>query len=210
MPIKVTCTCGQSFAAKDELGGKTVRCPKCAQPLKIPSAATAAVANAPPRPSVAAQSGSLFDDAGLKAAPVGGNLCPGCAQPLQPNAVLCIKCGYNLKLGRKMQTMSSSAAAASGDGGHGDVATTLLAKAAEQIDDAIEEEKKKTGEGMPWWGYLAGIIAVVGFMIVMMMVPTKIALGGAGLLMILGGVLLNLYSFVRVVIIAFMTHPLHG
>ena len=34
MPIKVACQCGASFAAKDELAGKAVRCPKCKQPYQ--------------------------------------------------------------------------------------------------------------------------------------------------------------------------------
>jgi hypothetical protein len=36
MPISVTCQCGQSFRAKDDLAGKRVKCPKCGQPLTIP------------------------------------------------------------------------------------------------------------------------------------------------------------------------------
>lgn len=35
-PVKVTCVCGQRFAAKDSLAGKTVKCPKCRAPLRIP------------------------------------------------------------------------------------------------------------------------------------------------------------------------------
>src|SRR5436190_20000453 len=95
MPIKVQCACGKAFAAKDELAGKTVKCPGCQQPLKIPggapasakapaksAAATAAkAAGKPPaakapsapaaRPSPAAApatSDSLFDEIGLQAA----------------------------------------------------------------------------------------------------------------------------------------------
>jgi hypothetical protein len=38
MPIIVSCRCGQRFSAIDELAGKRVSCPSCAQPLVIPSA----------------------------------------------------------------------------------------------------------------------------------------------------------------------------
>jgi len=48
MPIKVQCACGKSFAAKDELAGKTVKCPACQQPLKIPGASPA---SAPAKPA---------------------------------------------------------------------------------------------------------------------------------------------------------------
>ena len=36
MAIELACSCGKRFAAKDDLAGKTVRCPGCAQPLTIP------------------------------------------------------------------------------------------------------------------------------------------------------------------------------
>ena len=39
MPIPVTCACGKSFRAKDELAGKRVRCPGCGGVLEIASAA---------------------------------------------------------------------------------------------------------------------------------------------------------------------------
>ena len=37
MPVVVTCRCGQSFRAIDELAGKLVNCPSCGQPLAIPA-----------------------------------------------------------------------------------------------------------------------------------------------------------------------------
>src|SRR5438270_910981 len=58
MAIKVQCTCGKAFAAKDELAGKTVKCPACQQPLKIPSGPAAAAPAAKPgtaKPGAAAQ-----------------------------------------------------------------------------------------------------------------------------------------------------------
>ncbi len=63
MPIPVRCQCGQSFSAKDELAGRTLKCPKCQSPLTIPTpgqaapvAAKAASAKAPaarPQPAAA-------------------------------------------------------------------------------------------------------------------------------------------------------------
>ncbi len=38
MPIVVRCACGVKLKAKDELAGKTLKCPKCKQPLLIPAA----------------------------------------------------------------------------------------------------------------------------------------------------------------------------
>src|SRR5438105_2547480 len=50
MPIKVQCACGKSLSAKDELAGKTVKCPGCQQPLKIPGGAASA-AKVPAKPA---------------------------------------------------------------------------------------------------------------------------------------------------------------
>ena len=49
MPVVVTCRCGQSFRAIDELAGKQVNCPSCAQPLTIPPLppAASAIADGP-------------------------------------------------------------------------------------------------------------------------------------------------------------------
>lgn len=213
MPIKVSCTCGQSFAAKDELAGKTVKCPKCAQPLRIPAPAApkAAMAGAPAAaPSAPAGMSSLFDEAGVKAAPVGANLCPGCAQPLPANAVLCVKCGYNVKLGRKMTTVSAGKGGA-GHGVHGgDAAATLLARAAESIEDAAEAERMKTGEGLPWWAYLVAMGGVVGFMVMMMTLPMAYAFNAAGGLLLFIGFLVCVYSGIRLLIIAFQESTLQG
>ena len=189
MPIKVTCQCGKSFAAKDELAGKAVKCPNCQQPLRIPGAPAAAAPGrnlAAPLPSAAPRqqassaaafgpppsssgssiyggparppgpSDSMFDDVGLKQAPAGAIICPACAAPMTPGAVVCIKCGYNAKLGRRMETVKMVA----GPGGHDAGAADLMAKAAATIEEDKEEERRKTREGMPWWVYGIGLLFV--------------------------------------------------
>ena len=199
MPIKVQCSCGAAFAAKDELAGKTVKCPKCKEPIRIGAASTPAKSAAPaagskqaaanpagakssaaPRPAakpvkvkpIAAEPAavlpvtsteSLFDEIGLQAAAAGTRPCPGCTEPMPIEAVVCIKCGYNARIGRRMET----AKLGSGEGeagGHGAVATDLLQKAAQTMEEDAKEDKKKTGEGMPWWVYLIGFAALVGFL----------------------------------------------
>lgn len=45
MPIKFKCKCGQVLSVPDTMAGKTGKCPKCKDPLKVPKPASAA---APP------------------------------------------------------------------------------------------------------------------------------------------------------------------
>lgn len=176
MPIKVTCKCGKALNVKDELGGKTVKCPGCQQPLKIPAAAGAAVAApkaASAKPAVRAQS-ELFDELGLKPLEAGTMPCPGCKEPLTKNAIICVKCGYNMNLGRRMTTQSAAAAAPSAhEGGHGDIATGLLERAAQVIDEDAEEAQRKTTEGMPWWVYLILLLVLCGFLGTMMVIAAR-------------------------------------
>jgi len=106
MPIKVTCQCGQRFAAKDELAGKRVKCPKCGEVLMIgqagpkPAPKREAPPAAAPAPAAAA---APADDYGLENL-TSGNACPGCGATLTPEAVLCVACGYNVKSGQQVQT----------------------------------------------------------------------------------------------------------
>lgn len=134
MPIKVECKCGQKFAAKDELAGKTVKCPKCGDPIKIPGAQgqpaaakpkTQQQAPAPARQPAASQDDDLLRMAPASAPRVGGDpflndllleagvtsdihhtgpRCPGCNAPIQPDAMLCVKCGYNVRTGQRIKT----------------------------------------------------------------------------------------------------------
>ena len=70
MPIEVTCTCGQSLRAKDEVVGKVVKCPRCGNKFRVEAPSAAEVAAAPPDPSPAdrpqpapAQGGDGFQEA---------------------------------------------------------------------------------------------------------------------------------------------------
>ena len=229
MPIKVTCQCGKSFAAKDELAGKAVKCPNCQQPLRIPGASAPAAAPArnlaAPLPSAAPHqpassasafgppggggTHSLFDEVGLKQAPVGAQMCPGCAAALAPGAVVCIKCGYNMKLGRRMETVRMGEEA-SGPGAHGASTSDLMYKAAVSIDEDREEERKKTREGAPWWVYLIGLMFAIGFIIMMMVLPQRLALMTGGVVMYGLAFVVNTYAWVRVLIIAFTEGIGHG
>jgi hypothetical protein len=209
MPIKVACQCGAAFAAKDELAGRTVACPKCKQPLKIPApqaiaASTQAAAVAPQAAPVSHANADLFDDLGLRARASADARCPSCGSDLPPNAVLCVKCGYNLKLGKKMQTVNmaadGSAPVATGHGGQ--VTAMIMARAAQNAVEDVEAEKKKTTEGMPIWVLVVCVLACVLFGVVMTLIPQGIALIGTSLILLIAAVVIQLYAWVSVMIVA--------
>ena len=41
MPINAKCSCGREVNAPDAMAGKTVKCPQCKGPLKIPGGSAA-------------------------------------------------------------------------------------------------------------------------------------------------------------------------
>lgn len=205
MPIKVSCSCGANFAAKDELAGKTVKCPKCKEPLAIPRGAAAprqAPQLAPPDPAVP----SIFDEAGIKAKQHTGQVCPSCYHPMKPGTVLCVHCGYSLQLGRKLEMEVHGR----GEGGHGEIATVALQRAANLIEDDKREERKKTREGMPWWGYLLLFSAAVGLLTMMLLLPPATATNIALSFLLGGGVLLSFYAYVLILIVAFRDNVVQG
>ena len=221
MPIKVQCVCGAAFAAKDELAGRTVKCPKCQQPLDIPAAGAATAVAAPgaaprfsaPLPSQGAPAGQpagdFFAEAGLVAQQAGMAPCPGCAQAMPVNAVVCIKCGYNKKIGRRMDVVKQTGGPLL-PGGHSVTAEELLNKAAMVIEDEKEEERKKVREGMPWWVYLIIMGCLLGFMIGMILLPKHVAMTAAPFIIYGVAGVINLYAVIRVVMIAFAEGVGHG
>jgi uncharacterized Zn finger protein (UPF0148 family) len=167
MPIKVTCQCGQSFAAKDEMAGKAVRCPKCKQPLKIPGGPSqrpagpaqggaggrgqAPAAGGAPAAAAAAGGdlGDLFDELGLEApAPTEtGHPCPSCGRPMKQGAVLCVNCGFNLQTGQRVA--SEAPPPPPEEAAHGaSAAEAMIARATKEIEGTpISSDAQDFGEG---------------------------------------------------------------
>lgn len=129
--------------------------------------------------------------------------CPGCTAPLSPGTVVCIKCGYNVKLGKRMGTVNLDRAALGVHAGHGDAAAALLAKAEVAIEEDREYEASKGKEGMPWWGYLLILMGLISFAVLMMALPTSVAMSAAGWTIIVACFSLNTYLNIRLLMIAF-------
>ncbi len=208
MPIKVVCACGAAFAARDELAGRTVACPKCKQPLTIAAPQAAQPVAAAPHANA-----DLFDGIGLKARDTNLARCPGCAADLIPNAVICVKCGYNLKLGKQMQTikMSGDAGLATGGGGHGaDATAQLMNRAAQMAEEDAIAEKTKTSVGMPLWILVTAGLGCVLFGVVMSVIPQGTALQGTGWIMLVTSFLLVIFAWINISMRAFIKNPLLG
>lgn len=168
MPIRVTCQCGQSLSVPDNLAGKSGKCPKCQQSIRIPAsgaeAGAASKPNAPQQQQVKASPASLqptqqgtmaglLDAAGLVQKK--GVFCPDCDQPSRPGAVICTHCGFNFSEGTKVE-------------GHKVVekkqfGNKNLNAAAEMM---VREELTQTrmlNSGIPWWMMFAALTGLLTF-----------------------------------------------
>jgi hypothetical protein len=201
MPIKVACQCGQQFAAKDELAGKRVKCPKCGTLLTIPQPGAGPSRTGKPL-------SELLDDVGMRA---GIRRCPGCGAELGEAAVLCVMCGYDSRLGRRLKTRVGVVVEAD-DEGLGELPThgvEALDKAERQI--AREKlEQRLLIKGAPWWMILLALLGLIGFAIGMVSMPQEDVMVNSGMLLQVAGGLIVAFYFLRVVITGFKESVLDG
>jgi len=86
--VKFNCpSCGRTLNVKDEYAGKKARCPGCKEALTVPFAPEAAEAAAA-QPAAAASA------------------CPSCGGTLADGAVFCVACGYDLRTGKQLRTVT--------------------------------------------------------------------------------------------------------
>ena len=90
-----------------------------------------------------------------------------------------------------------------GPGGHEATSADLMAKAAISIEEDQEEERKKTREGVPWWVYGIGLLFCISFIVMMMILPQRVALLTGGIIIYSLAAIINFYAWIRVMIIAF-------
>ncbi len=188
MPISVSCQCGKSFQAKDELAGKIVRCPGCGNALQIPA------------PTPQGGLSDLLSEEGM-AGPVGPT-CPSCREPIKENAVLCVSCGLNLETGRQLRT-----ATASGLGPGATEADKMLAKAAGELEDEPVHQDEGYGSASGAWLAFAIMLVAVATAAGLMYASFKwIDAGGnarASGVMLGLGIKLFVVGYVWTVVIAF-------
>lgn len=198
MAIKAACQCGQSFNARDELAGKTVKCPKCGGALKIP---------APAKPVNDGLIG-LLEEAGLKE---DAHKCPACGVDLAPEAILCVQCGFDMRKGHRLQSRVGSVSELEEDEfaalpTHG----VPILDYAEREMARDKSEQARLDKGVPWWMIFLALVGLVGFAIGMVMMPQDRVMETSAYVLMGAGGLLGFVFGLRIVIVAFQESPLQG
>ncbi len=216
MAIKVQCgSCRTSFQAKDSLAGRRVKCPKCKEPITIgankPAARkTQAVATAH-NPLL-----DLLDEQQIRSA-ARGPVCENCGCELQPAAVFCIECGYNMATGEQLQTEAyeDDVSAGIADASMTD-ADMLMAKAEKDIENVpISADQQNFGDGADsiLIAAVAGIIGVVLIAIGMLVIFSMDQIGNyiaSSAISFIASMSLYVCMGVWITIVAFMQKPGQG
>jgi len=190
MPIRVTCRCGQSLSVADAMAGKSGKCPKCSEILRIPSSSggsetassaakgtskpkSASTTSPIPKPAAVAKKSSapsdnaldkLFSEAGLDKPK--GPQCPSCKAPIDPNAALCTSCGFHLATGQKMKGAEIETASLDPEA----FANRQLNEAKKSLKKEYDADEAAKFTGAPWWVALAlvlGMITVIAFGVIL-------------------------------------------
>lgn len=90
--------CGQVLEAPSEMAGESLACPSCDAPITIPQPSAPEPDEAPIFPNLPNVEGNE------PYTETAENVCPECGATLQADAVLCVQCGFHLKLGKKIST----------------------------------------------------------------------------------------------------------
>ena len=80
--------CQQSLEAPQEYANQDIECPACQQQITVPGPGPVQAPVSKPVPQQ----------------PAAGKKCPECGAALEEGVVLCMQCGFHLKLGKKIAT----------------------------------------------------------------------------------------------------------
>lgn len=240
MAIQAQCgSCGATFKAKDELAGKRVKCPKCAQPMVIQQAglvpaqrqvapgqvAPGQVAQRPVSQAETSLSVSrpvghnplldLLDEAGVESVPQ-GPICSNCGADMEPNAVMCVECGFNIATGIKLETEEyPDQENESGESELTD-AEKIMAKAEREIDDMpVTAVGQNFGDGAD--SILIALVGMVGLGILVTIGLLTIFLMDifgdfidSSMISFFASILMYFLCVIWITIVAFLAKPVQG
>ncbi len=214
MPIPTKCKCGFSFTAKDSVAGKRVKCPRCQGILQVPNKATVGAA-ASTGPQVNKKLLDLLDDAGVKSIP-SGPICAACGAEMDPTAVICIECGYNVATGQYLETYTDGDLADQLNVSEMTDAEKALAKAEREIDqNPIGAEEQDFGDGADAYIVAMAGFAVFGILVLLglgtvLVMETLTDEVNTGLISAIAGAVIYLACAVWITLIAFKSQPGQG
>ncbi len=137
--------------------------------------------------------------------------CPGCGAELGKSAVLCVMCGYDTRLGRRLKTRVGSVEVVEDDE-LGDLPThgNPVLDAAERSLPATSWSKSDSAKGAPWWMLLLAFLGLVGFAVAMVSMPQDQVMDNSGMVLQVAGGLIFVLYFLRLLITAFKESVLQG
>ncbi len=142
------------------MAGKKVKCPRCQGVIQVPSGSAVGAVAGSGRPAVNKKLLDLLDETGVKSMPK-GPICAACGSEMDPNAVICIDCGYNVATGQYLDTYTDDEIADQLENSDMTDAEKALAKAEREIEEnPIGADEQDFGDGAD-----AYIVAMAGFAI---------------------------------------------
>lgn len=163
MSIKFKCKCGHVLSVPEKLAGKSGKCPKCKETVKVPvpKAAKQASAKQPSGASAANAMGGgamagmldgLLDDAGLTQK--SGPTCTNCMVSIKPGTVICTNCGLNFETGEKIKGFDVKASGP-------EFENMYLQEAADNMVRETVMESRRDKAAMPWWVIMSFLIGAL-------------------------------------------------
>ncbi len=160
--------CHKRFLWSTQIADRKAQCSNCAKKIRIPTVpgrVAEAVDPLPKAPKAERQQESDtyeldltgIDESIVEAPPSAAQKsadqtgrCPACNQSIKPGAVICIKCGYNLKKGKRVQTnvvdgdspdTPPNNSAKIPDSVMASIGTSPISRALEDHDDEVKESR---------------------------------------------------------------------
>jgi hypothetical protein len=103
--IKFACpNCQQHIQCGAGYAGLEIPCPTCQVKMTVPTPVGAPVPAMAAAPALRTAASAPPPVAAASEAAVGEPTCPSCGNVVAPRAIMCVKCGTNLRTGQKMMT----------------------------------------------------------------------------------------------------------